>query len=717
MGSCSKAPVFIGDTNTNKVKFAIHEIELALQKSGCNLNSVVQFSIDTLLNKQAYAIQRNGKSIGIIGGDTTALMYGGLQLAELISIKKTIPEFKKPYTESPYIKQRGLKFNIPLDIRTPSYQDAGDAAQNNILEMWNFEFWKEYLDMMARNRYNVLTLWNPHPFPSMIHLEEYPDITLQNVCGTSFPLDTDRTDEPVAKFIAGCGVSKEVMDNLVVLKKISINEKIKFLRKVMRYAKDRGVDVYFITWNIKLNSVAPPGWYREQHTKMGEAGKYGINNDQENPRTIKYLRTAVKEFILTYPDLAGLGLTAGENMENRSDEYDREKWLWSTYGKGVLDTKKEHPGREIKFIHRYWQSGVSTIFDDFISKYPDDINLSFKYARARMYADTAPKWNKEYVEEYAQFGLKSWWNVRNDDIFHFRWGNADYASAFIKNIPPENLSAGYFMGSDGYVWGREFISKHPKKLRELEIDKHWYNFMLWGRMGYNPETSKEIYKGHLANKYPGVDVEILEQTWAMASQIPSMVTKFHWNNWDFQWAVEGCLDLRNGFHTVDRFIYNPTMEGKGILTIPEFVNIQKKQIRTMLTSPLEHVSGLKKLSTQVLSHTEGALNKEGLISNSYDELLYDLRSWAYMGLYYANKIEGAYYLHAYRSGLGEKQQQNAIAALENALNEWKNYAASASRNYNPQFMAKTRIIDWNALIKEVENDIEIAKTSTMVLDN
>lgn len=41
---------------------------------------------------------------------------------------------------------RGTKFNIPLDVRTPSYTDVCDAAQNNIIEMWNFDFWKEYID-------------------------------------------------------------------------------------------------------------------------------------------------------------------------------------------------------------------------------------------------------------------------------------------------------------------------------------------------------------------------------------------------------------------------------------------------------------------------------------------------------------------------------------------------------------------------------------------
>ena len=39
--------------------------------------------------------------------------------------------------------------NIPLDARTPSYDDTGDAAQENIDEIWSWEFWQEYLDKLA----------------------------------------------------------------------------------------------------------------------------------------------------------------------------------------------------------------------------------------------------------------------------------------------------------------------------------------------------------------------------------------------------------------------------------------------------------------------------------------------------------------------------------------------------------------------------------------
>ena len=47
--------------------------------------------------------------------------------------------------------------------------------------------------------------------------------------------------------------------------------------------------------------------------------------------------------------LGGIGVTAGENMQKRRDEFSKENWLWKTYGLGVLDAKKKQPDRHGKF--------------------------------------------------------------------------------------------------------------------------------------------------------------------------------------------------------------------------------------------------------------------------------------------------------------------------------------------------------------------------------
>ncbi|NJL31795.1 MAG: hypothetical protein HC898_09280, partial [Phycisphaerales bacterium] len=92
--------------------------------------------------------------------------------------------------------------------------------------------------------------------------------------------------------------------NLETLKVMTIDEKIAFWREVMTYGKSRNIDFYIITWNIFT---------------YGVNGKYGITDAPHNETTIDYFRHSVRELILTYPDLAGIGLTTGENMEDKTD--------------------------------------------------------------------------------------------------------------------------------------------------------------------------------------------------------------------------------------------------------------------------------------------------------------------------------------------------------------------------------------------------------------
>jgi len=51
------------------------------------------------------------------------------------------------------------------------------------------DFWREFLDEMAGHRFNVLSLWSLHPFPSIVKVPEYPDIALDDVIGTTLKFD------------------------------------------------------------------------------------------------------------------------------------------------------------------------------------------------------------------------------------------------------------------------------------------------------------------------------------------------------------------------------------------------------------------------------------------------------------------------------------------------------------------------------------------------
>ena len=86
---------------------------------------------------QSYAIRRQsaaGRSTyAVLAADPVGAMYGGLDLAEAVRLGTLANLTDSNHT--PFIAQRGIKFNIPLDARTPSYSDASDSAQQNIAEV------------------------------------------------------------------------------------------------------------------------------------------------------------------------------------------------------------------------------------------------------------------------------------------------------------------------------------------------------------------------------------------------------------------------------------------------------------------------------------------------------------------------------------------------------------------------------------------------------
>ena len=608
------------------------------------------------LAPEGYAIrltrQNNLVTVWAIGADATGAMYAGLALAETIA-----QDGVKGIVEAdcrPYIAKRGLKMNIPLDARTPSYADCGDAAQQNIAVMWDIEFWKEQLDHMARHRYNTLTLWTPHPFPSLVKVPEYPDVALDDV-----KIADINWRQWFPKNAGGAGarsVTTEILENLKTVKKISIQEKIAFWREVMEYGHDRGIEFHIITWNIFV-------WAAD--------GQYGITNSVDNEVTIDYLRKSVRCLFETYPLLAGIGVTAGEHMKGLSPD-EKEQWLWKTYGLGVMDAKKALPDRPIRFIHRYWMSKIPEITKHF-DGFDEDVefNFSFKYAKARLYANTDPGF-VDNILSTAPEGTKWWWNLRNDDIFYFRWGDADYVREFIHRLPPAEQTEGFHMGSDGYVWGREFVSTEPDSPRQLEIEKHWYNFMLWGRLGYAPNLSNEFFEKAMQQRFPGKPTQKLQEVWARASKIIPAVNREHWHNWDFEWAVEACSGSKR-YHAITDECWKPggltaanEIQGHASFVLKELPNLQK-------------IKGDK----------------------TWQCTLGDIEAMAHLGNYYAEKIRAA--------DNKENNPKQAIVHLKRALKYWEEYAEIGQKQYKSQLLSRAGWADWQQGYENAQKDISLVK--------
>jgi hypothetical protein len=639
---------------------------------------------------QAYAIRRVSAAgrtwIIALGADTGGALYGGLDLAEAARLG-TLAELKEG-ERRPHIAQRGIKFNLPLDVRTPTYSDNSHAAQLNIPVMWSFDFWREFIDDLARHRYNVLSLWNLHPFPSMVKVAEFPEVALNDVQRTRVAMDETYSHRGHDM------VRPALLRDVETVRHMTIDDKIRFWRDVMRYAKDRGVSVYVITWNMFT---------------FGAEGKHGITTDQTNPRTIEYFRASVREMVLTYPLLAGIGITAGEQMSERHDEFDKEKWLWKTYGEGMRDALKLQPGRKLTLIHRYHETGHDAIFREF-RDYPGPFELSFKYSVAHMYSIPNPPYINSLLEALPA-GKRTWLTVRNDDVYSFRWANPQFARDYIRAMPPPDKVAGFYMGPDGYVWGREFLSKQSSSPRQTVIAKQWLSFMLWGRLSYDPSIPDNYFTRIVAARFPGTDADRLMQAWSAASMVFPLITRFFWGDIDLRWFPEACLShpRHRGFYTVRDFVEGQAMPGAGVLSILEW---RKKKLAGEAmngTTPLEIAASLEQMSQDALS----GLPASGAAGTELSNTLNDIRAMAQLGRYYSAKIRSAAALALFDRSGDPAEKAEAVKQAQLALEAWQAYAAEYTAQYiQPRLYNRVGFVDIPQLASRARDDIEMARRWT-----
>jgi hypothetical protein len=646
------------------------------------------------------AKQGGARSFTIVGKDAAGAMYGGLELAEQIRTRGV--DGVLDMDRNPYMPLRGTKFNIPLDLRTPSYTDMGDSAQANIATVWDFEFWRQYLDQLARDRYNMVSLWNLHPFPSLVKVPEYPDVALDDVWRSKAKFDEDYSTRTTDI------VTPAMLANKEIVRRLTIDQKIEFWRRVMSYAHDRNIAFYVVTWNIYT---------------YGTGGRYGITDALDNPNTVAYFRASVRELFRTYPLLAGIGLTAGENMGDASayyaggmDSFDaKENWLLATYGQGVLDAARAEPRRQFRLIHRQHESraqDIAATFAPVIAQPNVDFLFSFKYAQAHALSSTTQTFHRGYLESLGN--LRTLWTIRNDDALMLRWAAPDFVREFVKNIPYEK-SQGFYFGSDMWVWGREYLSRRPSSPRQLEIDKHWLHFLLWGRLGYDPTLDDARLAALVEQRFPGVNGVTLLAAWQHASMIYPLVTGFHWANFDFQWYIEACRSrpgparTASGFHSVETFIDQPVHPGTDNLTIPRYVTGVTSGSMPPGTTPMQVADRIDAHVDAVLAPAK-ALSPPRANSREYADTTGDILMMANLGRYYAAKIRGATELALYRATRDAQHQALAVKHLEAAARAWGTYVEAARRAYGASFWTnRVGRVDWRELSAEVRHDVEIAR--------
>jgi len=625
--------------------------------AGSSLGSV-RLAISHELKPESFRIVKTSGGYQILGGDARGVLYGALDATEQIDLGGVLREKRA----QPSLGVRGLKFNIPLP--GTGYLSEEDLANNQWF--WSLDYWREFLDMAARNRYNALTFWSAHPYGRMVRIGKYPE-------------------------------AAEVSD-------AELDRNIAFFRKLFQMAADRGIDTYLVTWNI--------------HVSRTFAEKRGIPvAGFDSPEVRDYQREAIKALFATYPMLTGLGTTVGERMGDLSVKQKLD-FVADTYFAALRQI-----GRPVPFILRYWQSEpepMAAMLDRV--KYSGPVYLDIKYNGEHMYSSVRPHvLDPKWVQLAGKGHWRLLWHLRNDCVFILRWGDPDFVRETVRNMMGLD-SAGFLEGSEIDVPGPDRIHTAQAKAHldwAYKFEKNWFRYMLWGRLSYSADEPDATWIAHFQRRFGAAGPDVFKAI-RQASKIVPLVTSYHWNYMNGDWYPEGSIGSWNTsyeqprqnyrraalYHDIRTWIFNNTIDF-GYANIPEFVAGSSKA-----PGPLEVAARLEEFGRNAL---DGIAQARGGVERGAKEFACtdaDMQAYGNLGLYYAEKLRGAAHLGRFLFSGEATERQTAVEHLRNAAAAWRRVVAATENHYIPHEVWLFGQFDWKRYLPDVDHDIVIAQEAT-----
>jgi hypothetical protein len=691
------------DTSSEQVSYAAQILEKALVKQGCHLtNGPADYSITLLteagaLSGEAYTILPEGKRITIKGGDGRGIIYGSLSLAENLRNGLLLPDIKAQ-TESPRLPFRAIKFDLPWDTYRHSF--SLDQHQETCSDL---KYWEAFLDRMVENRFNTLTLWNLHPYPFMIKPENFPE---------SCPF----TDQEL-----------KVWQNL--------------FHGIFRMAKERGIDTYMVPFNIFVS----PEFARAHHVAMDNLDHHFFLKGDTSEIIKRYTRECVTQLLQEYPDLTGMGLTLGEGMGGMTPQQ-RENWMRETIIEGMhLANRKSKLIHRIPFSGNTGSVGATTVEMEQITRKGIEREAEMDFIEGPVWADLKFNWSHAHSTPklikvhggklYGTYfrpeptGYKIVWTARNEDFFCLRWGVPDFIRQHIAANTPGYVG-GYMIGSETYIPAKDYFTKPGTTVSwKYAFERQWLFYKLWGRLLYNPETPDEIFRQEFIQRY-GKSAGVLLEANALAGNTPLRLASSFDCGWDFTLYSEGFMALnattkREEYITVDRQINQPPLD-TNYVSVAEYIKTTLAGgsfSNERITPPV-----LAKLLEQDCK--KALILVKNIVTTGNSSLLQevaDVKVWANLGLYFAEKLKGAMALQTYRTKGGEDNKQAAVKYLENALEYWDEVISITSPLYNDMPLVHYSEQDgkswkendhlrfhWQLLRPDVASDIEVAKNATVV---
>lgn len=631
------------------------------------------------IKNDGYKIIRNDDQVYIIGNSDRGCLYGLFDLMEQMGPDCDISKVEDKQI-NPANAFRAVKINLPWSPYRP-----GPTNDVHLETCKDLKFWEAFLDMLVKNRFNAVSLWNNHPFPYMIRAKNYPKATPFN-------------DEELAEWQT-------------------------FYKTLFKMAKDRGLETYLVNWNIVVSPEFAENYGAKEYFDRSDLVK-------------KYTRESVTQLINEYEDLTGFGTTLADWMGNWGDEKmtpeEREEWVKETIIEGIKNAE-----RKIKFIHRAVLSGNPKLIREGIdyADLPEKTIVEIKFNWS--HGHSTPRLSLTHANDDGTI-LDGFWNpkpenfyiawmVRNEDFFVLRWGDPEFIRDHIFTNKNDYVQ-GYFIGSEGYIPAKDYshIEPHPQKTWKYAFEKQWMFYHLWGRLLFNPGEEDSALAKEIKKRYPNIDALEFLKAYSLASKVPLNIATFYKGTWDFTLYSEGFLapwqpdieDGRSPFISLQEFMDHETLD-KRYINIGDYVAKAHENIpidEEMIT-PLE-LAEITKSNCDKSLRIIHRLEKQRK-DPTFQSEIEDLKTWCYLGYYFAEKIYAGVALKTYILSKDIRDKEISLQHAEKALQHWNRIVELTETRYKrmPYVMMTHpenqwlafKGFHWKNYLKEVAYDIEYIK--------
>lgn len=425
-------------------------------------------------------IRYQGKpSLVLVGSDGVGLMYAALDTAKRIAWSD---DSKNPFqqvrdiSEKPYVKERAI---------------STQSVQRRYFEerLYDTEFWSRYFDMMAESRLNQFVMifgyknsqykepvFTAPAYPYFFNLQEYPYVRLQ-------------------------GLSEQQQ-----------RENIAALKKVIALAHARGIEFGVGLWDqihrnkeyafdIKTDSAAPKD--------LPENIIWGLTKEN----LIPYSKSAIRKFFQVFPEIdlvqfrmhweSGIKGDLALNFWREIFQILKEESPSLKIEARAKDVPDEtlydgvDTGMEFRVATKHWMEQMGMPF------HPTHVNKENQMDRRHGYADL--------LRHPKQYDFK--WRLWNGGTTRvLLWGDPQWVKVFAQSSKLYD-AAGYevneplFFKMNGSLHNKKVFELLDRKYQyyQYEFERYWHFYQVFGRIGYNPETSSDTWAMEFRDRF-GKDI-------------------------------------------------------------------------------------------------------------------------------------------------------------------------------------------------------------------